>query len=459
MGSEAIDRPVSIACRKWRLAAARGYRPRMFRPGTLLAGCALATLSCSPARTASAPPPPPETVQLGPWLADPGPRQMTVAWTTRDPLAGRVEVESVDAQGKPGPVRLVQERGATVDHRVQLQELNPGQRYTFQIAGDPVAHGSFITAPDPAADPFAHPFTVLVYGDNRTNGGDHALVVRAAEAQGAQLALHTGDMVVNAKDQRAWARWFDVERDLLSTTPLVPTVGNHEITDQGVTYSRHFKTPGGLPYHAFDYGNVHIQVLDSFEIQAGADPHTGAVSDAQKAWAEADAKSVPADHHLWMLVHQGPYTHPMQMRGGHGGLPGVRELISMVQKVHPVEAVFAGHEHFYERGEQDGLRYFVLGGGGAPLEDPDPSGSGVKLVLKALSFATLDVCGCHVTGATKDIAGRILDSYTLSDCDQPCTAPGFAAAAAPADAGAPIVGIPTVGTQQNQPSADAGAAP
>ena len=41
----------------------------------------------------------------------------------------------------------------------------------------------------------------------------------------------------------------------------------------------------------------------------------------------------------------------------------------------------------------------------------------------ALSFVTLQVCGCHVTGQAKDIAGRVLDSFTLSECREPCGAP------------------------------------
>ena len=361
----------------------------------------------------------PSTVAvLGPWLTDVQPNRLTVAWTTQVPLRGEVQFGQGGLLDKTAADAL-----ATTDHRVVLTGLAPGQQYDYRIQSEVPQGGSFTSAPDPVGDPFTQPFSVLVYGDNRTNGGDHALVVRAAGAQGAVLALHTGDMVVNAKDQKAWERWFDVESDLLASTPIYPTVGNHEITDKGVTYSRHFQVKGRPTFRAIDYGAVHVQVLDSFELAAGAEPHAGAVSDAQKAWAEADARSVPKDHHLWMLVHQGPETHPLKMRPGHGGLEGVRQLIAMVAKVHPVEAVFAGHEHFYQRGETGGLNYFVIGGGGAPLEDPDPAAPGVKAAAKSLGFVVLDVCGCHVTGRAVDISGRTFDSFTLSDCPQGCRTP------------------------------------
>src|SRR6185503_5686359 len=80
------------------------------------------------AQAAVAPAAPP--VLLGPWLLEPVPGQVTVAWVT--------------------------------------------------------------CAPSPSAE---GPIRVLVYGNNRTNHGDHALVVRAATAEGPHLLLHTGDMV------------------------------------------------------------------------------------------------------------------------------------------------------------------------------------------------------------------------------------------------------------------------
>jgi hypothetical protein len=272
---------------------------------------------------------------------------------------------------------------------------------------------------------------VVISGANRTNGGDHALVARAVAAEGAHLALHTGNMVVNAADDQLWVRWFADEADLLLRTPLVPTVGNHEITDNGVAYGRWFKQPSRPAYRSLDYGPLHLVVLDSFEIAAGADPHSGAVSDAQLAWVEEDVRGVPADKHVWVLVHQGPFAHPLHVRPGHGGSERVRLAIQAAARRHPIQAVFAGHENFYERGEVDGLRYLVIGGGGAPLEDPDPTFPTVEAAHKALSFVTLEVCGCHVSGKAKDIAGRVLDSFTLSSCKEPCGTPLAAKGGAP----------------------------
>ncbi|MFL5309417.1 MAG: metallophosphoesterase family protein [Myxococcales bacterium] len=377
------------------------------------AALCLALCGCDSVRALFAPrirrPPASPEVAMGPWLLDPATGQVTVAWTTSEAVKGRVwYLED----------RLAQEDAARTDHRVTLRSLPQDAEVRYRIEASPPVAGSFRTAP---AEHSA--FRVLVYGDNRTNSGDHALVARAAAAEGAHLALHTGDMVVNAADNDLWDRWFSDEADLLLRTPLVTTLGNHEITDNGVAYGRWFKPASGPAYHSLDYGPVHLVVLDSFEVAAGADPHAGAVSDAQLAWVEEDLRGVPADKHVWVLVHQGPFAHPLHMRPGHGGSERVRLAVQAAARRHPIEAVFAGHEHFYERGEVDGLRYFVIGGGGAPLEDPDPTFPTVQAARKALSFVAVDVCGCHVSGKAKDIAGRVLDSFTLASCKEPCGSP------------------------------------
>ena len=357
-------------------------------------------------------------VAMGPWLLDPGAQTMTVSWASDTPSVGRVWY------GTSAADHLATEPGApALDHRVVLGLLSPQTQYRYRIDGSDDS-SFFTTAPEPGGD---GPVEVLVYGDNRSNSGDHALVARAAAAEHAQVALHTGDMVVDAKEGDLWRTWFLEEHDLLSKTPLVPTVGNHEITDSGVAYSRWFQHRDRPTYWSLDYGPLHIDVLDSFEVAAGAKPHIGGVSEAQKAWFEEDLRKVPKDRHVWVLVHQGPYAHPAHPRPGHGGSEAVRAAIASGGKIHPIEVVFAGHEHFYERGQIDGLRYFVLGGGGAPLEDPDPSFPGVQSAQKALSYATVEVCGCHVRGQAKDIAGKVIDSSKLADCATPCAAAGFAA--------------------------------
>jgi len=350
-------------------------------------------------------------VTAGPWLLDPAPAQMTVAWLTAAPAVGKLWVGTTSPS-----TEVIEASEATTEHRIVVKNLQPSTQYKYRVEGS-TETAWFETAPQPGS---GEPFDVLVYGDNRTNNGDHALVARAAAAERAPLALHTGDMVVNARDDELFRIWFDEEHELLAHSALVPTVGNHEITDTGVAYSKYFQHKGQPAYWSLDYGPLHIVVLDSFEVAAGATPHSGGISDSQRAWFVEDVKGVPKDRSVWVLVHQGPYVHPEQVRPGHGPSEAVLAAITEAKKLHPIAAVFAGHEHFYQRGETDGLAWIVLGGGGAPLDSPDKSFPDVKAAARALSYAMIHVCGCHETGQVKDIAGKVIDSFVLSDCPVPC---------------------------------------
>jgi hypothetical protein len=380
----------------------------------LLAGCdkLLQLPGFTPARLV--PPPGPPALMMGPWLLEPQAGQITVAWTTREPAVGRVWY------GTSEPDRLATEEGPPVtDHRVVLQPLHPSTQYFYRVEGG-YDTSWFTSAPAQGAEGPVH---VLVYGNNRPNVGDHALVARAAVAERPQLLLHTGDMVQNAREESLWRAWFEDERDLLAHAPVVPPPGDQEIADTGAAYARFFQRRESPAYASYDYGPVHVVALDAFEKTAGASPHWGGISEAQKAWFAEDLRRVSPDRHVWVLVHQGPFAHPVETRPEHGGSDEVRATIAAGRKVHSIEAVFAGHEGFYERGEIDGLRYLVVGAGGAPSDEADSGSPGVQKTGAALSFATLEVCGCHARGAVKDIAGRVIDTFTLSDCAVPCSVP------------------------------------
>src|SRR3981189_3135318 len=67
------------------------------------------------------PAPPPPQASMGPWLLNPLPGQMTVAWTTLEPSLGRVWY------GSPEPDRLATEEGqASTDPRGVLPSIPPG---------------------------------------------------------------------------------------------------------------------------------------------------------------------------------------------------------------------------------------------------------------------------------------------------------------------------------------------
>jgi 3',5'-cyclic AMP phosphodiesterase CpdA len=215
------------------------------------------------------------------------------------------------------------------------------------------AGGGEVVLPDAA-----RPLTFVVYGDTRNGGPVGAALAKLAVEQSPDLVLYTGDIVPDGSSESGWATFFADERALLADVPLYPTLGNHEIwKDESAThFRRFFPLPddgrGKLYYH-FRFGPAEFIVLDG-----------NAPTAAQTAWLAAtlDAADAAKVAHVFALVHQPPLS-----LGDHcGAALDEADWLALFEK-HHVRAVFAGHDHAYERMERRGVRYFVSGGGGAPV--------------------------------------------------------------------------------------------
>ena len=66
--------------------------------------------------------------------------------------------------------------------------------------------------------------------------------------------------------------------------------------------------------------------------------------------------------HVFVVMHHPPFSISL-----HGGQAELREAWTPLFERYEVSAVFSGHDHVYSRAERNGVRYFVSGGGGAPL--------------------------------------------------------------------------------------------
>jgi hypothetical protein len=69
-----------------------------------------------------------------------------------------------------------------------------------------------------------------------------------------------------------------------------------------------------------------------------------------------------------------------------------------------VEAVFAGHEHYYERRAVDGVLYIITGGGGAPIYDKEEYGG-------YNHFVQVTVNGGKVSAEVVDVNGKVRDRF------------------------------------------------
>lgn len=373
-------------------------------------------------------------VTKGPVIAGVTQREAWVAWETSGRqgqdcgLAPRV---TLSANGQP--VGSFGALPCSKTHQVHLADLRPATAYTIGLNHGkdhptPV-DGHFSTAPtDPEAT-----FRFVIYGDNRdasigkpSTRHNHEAVAAAIlnHERDAAFLVHTGDLALNVPlvsgPDRGYAEFFDVERALLSSRPIFAVVGNHEKIEldefDGLINARSFAGDPHPYYSAVDWGAVHFVFIDTFE-KAGVGPE-------QLAWLEGDlATAHKGGKVIFAITHQGPFSHCRDDGHCHGGLPVTRGRNALLKLLahHEVAAIFAGHDHYYQRGREgvgEGcLPYFVVGGGGAPMYEPTmpgPDAPGVFVSKKLTSYVVATVKGHAVTFEAKGTDGSVFDSGVLS---------------------------------------------
>jgi hypothetical protein len=291
----------------------------------------------------------------GPIVRWTGPTGAVIAFDTDIPSRASVEY----AIGKATRPRVAASAGRAlaVRHEVPLPGLEPASsvRYRVVAGGDATPERTFYTAPRPGGV-----VRFGVYGDTRGGHAVHARLVASLLAEAPDFVVVTGDLVLRGSDEADWQRFFLVAGELLARVPFYLAVGNHDLGRAGDEQRRVDEVfafparPESANWYSFDAAGLHFVMLDS---NAYGD-------ERQLAWLRTDLAAArrAGARALFAVVHHGPYS-----RGPHGGSAIARDRYAPVLAASGVVLVFAGHDHIYQRGELNGLRYIVSGGGGAPL--------------------------------------------------------------------------------------------
>jgi hypothetical protein len=357
-----------------------------------------------------------------------------VAWETNDPQSNATVRLGTTAGVYTASI---QDSATSEHHHVQLTGLLPATTYHYAIDTDPARQDStFTTAP---AGPVATPIRFVVYGDNRTGTSDHQSVVDAIRREpNISFLVHTGDMAQNYPGFEQWDQFFSVEHELLRSTPIFPAIGNHETIDVLVHWSQFFSPPrfdptSSVRYYSADFAQIHLAVMDTFDSSIPAiDSNKDTISAAQREWLKADLDAARAKGQLiFASLHHGHASHATGS-SAHGGSALVATQVIPELNARGAIAVFAGHDHMYERGCNAGIDYFVAGGGGAPLYPVDARAPGVLFAKSTFEYTVITVQGLQISGVTKDPSGAVLDSFQLPTAGCQFTADG----GSPGDAGA-----------------------
>lgn len=326
-------------------------------------------------------------------------------------------------------------------HKVTISGLASSTQYYYRVIadGETSATGSFRTALPKGS---RLPIRFLVYGDSRRaswyedipasygDNDDHLPVCVSMRHYGPDFLVHVGDFVLDGTDMDEIYNFFDVEKELLANAPLLPTYGNHEFSGghgTGNTYMDSYLVPapgGTFSYYGYDYGNVHILVLNTGEGVLASDNYDLLkVGSAQYNFARDDLARAAADNridHIFVSMHVPPYSV-----ANFGDNEKLRSALEPLFRQYGVKAVFMGHEHDYQHQERYGVHYILSGGAGSPVMDlpwlGDENDSAARLIKydDVLNYVIVDVNGSSVRVQARKVQGNgnssssLLESFSL----------------------------------------------
>ena len=351
----------------------------------------------------------------GPWLGNVTTDAVTLRWETDRAAIPAVNLSGAAAGTQKGAstqhtykVGIDNKEVVRFQHSVRLIGLPSDASVTYDIPDlSTPTTASFVTAPTTAK-----PFRFTVYGDTRPAGPyfednpEHMAITTAMAAEKPDFYIHTGDMGFSGGMESEWYLFFATSTPLMPCAPIYPVFGNHDVGGEA-RWADLFDLPGdggAKMYYSWDYSNTHFTVLC---VECGLD-----ASGAQVTWLAADlaaAHQNSAIGHIFVSFHEPAYTYST-----HAPDSAAQQNVVPLLKQYQARAVFAGHNHLYERIIMDGITYLTIGGGGAPLYD-EQSGDHQGLVkfAKEYHYTVIDVDAAQVKFSVKNDTSTEIDAFTL----------------------------------------------
>ncbi|HEU4776742.1 MAG TPA: DNRLRE domain-containing protein [Telluria sp.] len=299
------------------------------------------------------------TVVRGPYLQSASSDSIVVRWRTDTATDSRVQY----GLGAGSLTTPASSAAATTEHIVKLTGLSPNTKYFYNVGSSSAVQAgdaSYYFKTSPLAGT-ALPTRVWVIGDAGTGSAGQAAVYNAYRnytgSTYTDFWMMLGDNAYNSgTDAEYQANMFNVYPEMMRQSPLWATIGNHDgtsadsATQTGPYYDIHTfpqnAEAGGVAsgteaYYSFNYGNIHVIVLDSNETSRST---TGAMMN----WMKADLANVTA---TWLIAiwHHPPYTKGSHNSDTETNLIEMRQNFLPVLENYGVDLVLTGHSHSYER--------------------------------------------------------------------------------------------------------------
>jgi hypothetical protein len=286
------------------------------------------------------------SIKKGPYLLFPDDAgSMEVLWQVEGAAGvSKVEWGTTTAYGNSASPAVYGDN----QYKYRITGLAPSTRYYYRVTvDDEIYTADFQSAPSASATEI----TFYAYGDTRTNPYDHESVMDEvlddylADASERQtMILHAGDFVGRGYNEWDWANEFFNRSSVdtmkvMASLPIMGARGNHEKTSGGRDnirkyFPREYAT--GSCYYSFDYGPVHVTVIDLYTSY-----HEGSY---QHSWVENDLATSTKS---WKIVL---YHEPAWGAGGTHANNGIlqKDYHPMFVK-YGVQMAINGDNHYYSR--------------------------------------------------------------------------------------------------------------
>lgn len=329
-----------------------------------------------------------------PYLAHPGAGRIAIRGITKNPCRWQVVPLT---PGSPSGA----ETAPTTHHFIEFTKLPPDRVVEMEVFadGERVPGGRLRFRTEPGPNPNTFDFVVIgdsggypdrfleVFGYTPSEGAKKRpdiLVKWISEAR-PQLFLHAGDVVYPRGERYNYVRaFFRPFGPILATTPIAAAVGNHDLkTGDGMPFLEAFGFPDAPAlsegkYYSFDYGPLHVSVLDSNEESFELLEH-------QAAWFRKDLQTATR---AWKIVlcHVPLLFNGEEQRSKHSTVQQyICDTLRQIAETGGVTVVFSGHRHWYERSNPvRGMIQIITGGGGDDVDDYRKYGEGER--AKAESY-------------------------------------------------------------------------
>ena len=219
-----------------------------------------------------------------------------------------------------------------------------------------------------------------------------------------EFVILVGDNLYGSERAQDYARKFEVPYKpiLDANIPFYAALGNHDDTNQ--IFYKDFNM-GGQRFYTFKKDKRGSPGVRFFALDSNY------MTREQLNWVDKELAASGSD---WKIAF---FHHPLYSSGGrHGSEVDLREQLEPLFLTHGLNAVFAGHEHFYERLKpQKGIYYFTAGGS-AKLRQGNIRKTGMTEVGFDAdnSYMLVEIAGDIMHFQALSRAGRLVDSGSFT---------------------------------------------